>query len=681
MSVGETQTLTATVSPSNATNKTVTWSSSNTSVATVSSSGVVSAKAAGSATITVKTNDGNKTATCKVTVTTATIAVTSVSLNKSSLSMTVGETQTLTATVLPTNATNKTVTWSSSNTSVATVSSSGTVTAKTAGSATITVTTNDGGKFATCSITVTSPSTNMENGHEWVDLGLPSGLKWATCNVGANAPEEYGDYFAWGEVEPYYSTQNPLTWRTGKSAGYDWNSYRWCNGSMTSLTKYNDSTSYGPIVDNINTLELEDDAAREKWQGQWRMPKKAEFDELKDNCTWTWSSWGGHNGYTGTGKNGNIIFLPAAGHCAGTQLYGNGSEGFYWSSSHYHLTSPCSALALSITSSGVGAGSTYFYSSGRCDGLSVRPVFGDALTIAVTGVSLNKGSITLMVGETETLTATVQPTNATNNAVTWSSSNTSVATVSSSGVVTAKAAGSATITVKTNDGNKTATCQLTVKSSSTGSENGHEWVDLGLPSGLKWATCNVGASSPEAYGDYYAWGETAPYYTAGHSQDNPCNYWKSGKSEGYDWQSYKWCNGSSSAITKYCTSSSYGIIDNKTVLDPEDDAAYVNWGGTWRMPTDAEWTELRTKCSWTWTSQNGVNGRLVTGPNDKSIFLPAAGDRGGDYLGDAGSDGYYWSSFLGTGYSDVAWGVYFNSDYVCTYGDVRCYGFSVRPVL
>ena len=154
MKVGDTQTLVATVSPSDAADKSVSWSSNNTSVASVSSSGVVTAKAVGTATITVKTKDGDKTATCSVTVNP--INVTGVSLNKNSMSLLVGETQTLTATVSPNNATDKSVTWSSNNTSVASVSSSGVVTAKAVGTATITVKTNDGGKTATCSVTVKS---------------------------------------------------------------------------------------------------------------------------------------------------------------------------------------------------------------------------------------------------------------------------------------------------------------------------------------------------------------------------------------------------------------------------------------------------------------------------------------------------------------------------------------------
>ena len=207
--------------------------------------------------------------------------------------------------------------------------------------------------------------------------------------------------------------------------------------------------------------------------------------------------------------------------------------------------------------------------------------------------------------------------------------------------------------------------------------NGHKWVDLGLPSGLKWATCNVGANAPEEYGDYFAWGETEPYY----SSQTPLT-WKTGKT-GYDWASYKWCNGSSNTQTKYCTSSSYGTVDNKAVLDPEDDAARANWGGSWRMPTDEEWTELRTECTWTGTTQNGVYGSvfgsLVTGPNGNSIFLPAAGYRLDTYLYNTGSYGYCWSSSLNTDYPSDAWYVFFGSGNGLRYYS-RFDGQSVRPV-
>ena len=161
----------------------------------------------------------------------------------------------------------------------------------------------------------------------------------------------------------------------------------------------------------------------------------------------------------------------------------------------------------------------------------------------------------------------------------------------------------------------------------------HEYVDLGLPSGTLWATCNVGASAPEEYGDYFAWGETAP-------------------KEVYNNDSYKWyqCDNEDCGYTKYCTKSSlgfHGFTDGKTELDPADDAAYVNWGPSWRMPSREQQDELLVYCTWLWTQINGVNGHLVTGPNGNTLFLPAAGSRIGRWLYFTGSSSTYLSRMLG----------------------------------
>ena len=184
-----------------------------------------------------------------------------------------------------------------------------------------------------------------------------------------------------------------------------------------------------------------------------------------------------------------------------------------------------------------------------------------------------------------------------------------------------------------------------------------EAVDLGLS--VKWATCNIGATKPEEYGNYYAWGETTTKST-------------------YNEDSYKFFN--SSKITKYCTDREYGTVDNKTTLEKSDDVAYQTLGGNWRMPTDAEWTELRTKCTWTWTTVKGIKGYKVTGKNGNSIFLPAAGYRFGSELYFAGSRGYYWSSSLFESYLDYAWEVYFDSSGVYRDYGYRSCGRSVRPV-
>ncbi|MBO5768577.1 MAG: InlB B-repeat-containing protein, partial [Bacteroidales bacterium] len=199
---------------------------------------------------------------------------------------------------------------------------------------------------------------------------------------------------------------------------------------------------------------------------------------------------------------------------------------------------------------------------------------------------------------------------------------------------------------------------------SHGYENGHTWVDLGLPSGIKWATCNIGATTPEDYGDYFAWGETES------------------KSD-YSWSSYK--HGSSSiSLTKYCTNSSCGyngFTDNKTTLELADDAASANWGGNWRMPTKAEQDELRNNCTWTWTTQNGIKGYKVTSKsNGNSIFLPAAGYRYGTSIYIVGSRGDYWLSSLYEGSPYNAYDLYFASIEVYCYGNNRYYGHTVRAV-
>ena len=802
---------------------------------------------------------------------------------------------------------------------------------------------------------------------EYVDLGLPSGIKWATCNVGATTPEGYGDYFAWGETQP--------------KDYYDWSTYKYCNGSSTTMTKYCIDSSYG-TVDNKTVLELEDDAAHVNWGGNWRMPTKAEQEELIDtnNCTWKWTTQNGVEGYKVISKkNGNSIFLPAAGCRNGDDLVTAGSNGFYWSSSLY-------------TGGSDYAFGVYFSSNvnlnrfSRFGGASVRAVCGSSMVYTVTVSATEGGTVEASATEVEhggmvTLTATPNESykfvnwtvngevvstknpytvivtsdieyvanfeegeleyctyegNSTNyerrlNALTitdginptkvssiqpnfrgavyvdktdvvfptfagatvdfsefdfkgeWMHAfvyidynndkvfDTTVnadgttggelvsftfysATDSGTGVnslgetvsnytipmvdylpaftlpadledgdyrvrvkidwshldpcghptenanklttnggamvdITIRIVNlpARTISVSVNDeamgtayvgeegtttlegqtgaiklvavanegyefvnwtlngevistdatiydlteGDKEyvanfialAMCNISVSvndeimgtasASQTGEvfkytevtltatpNNGYkfanwtvngevvstenpytatvtantefvanfeefipEYVDLGLPSGIKWATCNVGATTPEEYGDYFAWGETEP-------KDN------------YSWSTYKYCNGTYDTMTKYCTDSEYGTVDNKTVLELEDDAAHVIWGGNWRMPTKAEQDELRNtnNCTWEWTTQNGVNGYKVTSVvNGNSIFLPAAGYRGGGNLF-AGSYGGYWSSSLYSSNSNEAYFVYFNSSDVSLHPNNHCLGRSVRAV-
>ena len=197
--------------------------------------------------------------------------------------------------------------------------------------------------------------------------------------------------------------------------------------------------------------------------------------------------------------------------------------------------------------------------------------------------------------------------------------------------------------------------------------SGLYYIDLGLPSGVKWAAYNVGATKPEEFGGYYAWGETEEKTDFGLS-------------------SYKWYDYATFNMTKYCTDNigGYVEVDNKTVLDPEDDVAHVKWGGDWRMPTKDEYDELCNECTWQWTTLNGVNGYRVTGPNGNSIFLPAAGycDSFDAVAWGVGSFGCYWSSSLSDSNSG-AMSLFFSSVLDPRYyvgNNPRYYGLLVRPV-
>ena len=209
-----------------------------------------------------------------------------------------------------------------------------------------------------------------------------------------------------------------------------------------------------------------------------------------------------------------------------------------------------------------------------------------------------------------------------------------------------------------------------------GSQAEGDWVDLGLPSGTLWASSNIGAATPEDYGDYFAWGETTP-------------------KEVYNYDTYKWYRKGyydaqnrwlSGGFTKYCTNYGFdGFVDNKTELDLADDAAAANWGGGARMPSWEQIKELEKNCSWQLTSRDigddqHVYGLLATGPNGNSIFFPAAGLRLDGLLHDAGGNGYYWSRTLGADDSSCAYSLYFRlGDAIQDYY-TRGFGRSVRAV-
>jgi hypothetical protein len=487
---------------------------------------------------------------------------------------------------------------------------------------------------------------------EMVDLGLS--VQWATFNLGATRPEQAGYYYAWGETEP--------------KSEFSWANWKWCDGTADTINKYGTSP-----YNNRYNLDMEDDAAHVKLGDAWRIPTIAERDELFAKCTLTPATVNGEKVIQVTSKiNGNSIYLPESGYYLDTGFANDGYATFWTSSLFYngyagsgviYETAPNYAVTLIWTTS-------LFY------GFPIRPVYGD-LGVPVDNIYVDKSSLTIYPEEHATLTATVIPENATLKDCVWDTSNPLIATVSPSGEVVGVNPGKTLVSVHTLDGNLYAYCNVTVKPYEY-SVSVPEIVDLGLPSGLKWSSFNLGATAPEEYGDYFAWGETQPYYTS----LDPLE-WKFGKESGYSWPSYKWSKETTKSLTKYCSNSNYGyngFVDNNTVLLRSDDAARVNLGGKWRMPTREEQDELRNSCTWEWTSVGGVDGCKVTGPNGNSIFLPAAGSWMENRYQYTGSYGEYWSSSLYTESPDLAYDFFVTSSLFDWGGPYRISGLTIRPV-
>ena len=487
--------------------------------------------------------------------------------------------------------------------------------------------------------------------YQYVDLGLS--VLWAAFNIGATAPEEYGDYYAWGEIEP--------------KTTYSWSNYKYCNGSSEALTKYCHYSYYGDggYTDTLRYLEPQDDVAHVKWGDEWRMPTDVEYYELIENCSWHYISINGVKGYQATSKISGYencsIFFPSTGHIYNDELRYDGFFGNYWSNLLLANNTSDRAYALDFSST---SNNRRVLTYPRNLGLPVRAVRrSDNYFSTVTSVELSETELDIIISDSVRLT-TIPKNKAgghVNADVQWSSSDDAVATVSESGVVYGIGAGSCTITASV--GNVKTSCDVMVtlpSSPANGYDNGLGYVDLGLS--VKWATFNVGASLPEDYGNYYAWGETE-------TKSN------------YNFGSYKWSSGI--YYTKYYIKGGRGSVDNKTMLEPDDDVAHVVCGGNWRMPTKDEQDELIENCTWRWITYKGVNGYKVTsnmsGYNGRSIFLPAGGCRY-EGIANEGEYGYYWSSSCDPDNSPLAFHLHISSDgYECKGGD-RITGFSVRAV-
>ncbi|MBE6288039.1 MAG: hypothetical protein E7099_07630 [Mediterranea massiliensis] len=319
----------------------------------------------------------------------------------------------------------------------------------------------------------TAPTTGKTNGHEWVDLGLPSGTRWATCNVGGTKPEQPGGLYAWGEL-----------------------------ATKTNYVRENSKT-HGKDLNDISGKATHDVAAA-KWGKGWRIPTKAEFDELLLHCNYKYVQRGDLWGHEFTNPtNKRSIFLPATGFKEGSSKHELAKvNGAYWTSSP-HQDQFNNGTHIYIFGSALGEMSIFERSSGA----GVRPVIDNDAMITVPA---------------------------------------------------------------------------------SGETNGHQWVDLGLPSGLKWATCNLGAATSEHFGDTFTWGETKP------TQDE-----------------------------KVADSKLYGKNTNDFSGNSQYDAATALWGKEWRMPTSDEFKELMHNCVWEWTSLGRINGcKVISKTNGNYIFLP-----------------------------------------------------------
>lgn len=428
---------------------------------------------------------------------------------------------------------------------------------------------------------------NYSNGHEWVDLGLPSKTLWATCNIGANSPEEYGDYFAWGETEP--------------KDIYDWSTYKWMNKGQSSVWQINKYTyedsmvGYGCwyngdtfIGDGKMTLEPEDDAATANWGSTWCMPSIDQLEELfrPSNTSCEWTTVNGVYGLTITSKeNGNSIFMPAAGYRSKDTSYNVGTAGHYTARSLSEFATP-GVYWNTFNSKNITYDGRYF--TNRDVGCPVRPV---------------------LLQEKDPF-------------------------IVSSEII-----------------------------------DGHEYVDLDLPSGTLWATVNLGASSPEESGCYYAWGDTIGYTQ---EYDDKCN-----------WENYVLCDKSQYLLKKYCDTPTYGKVDNLMELEPVDDAATHLWGEKWQIPSYEQMEELFTKCKYEWTHLTGIDGSYIYGykmrskSNNNYIFLP---HNNHSYYGGYGSRTLGSALYPGSPFNVFFWGISENKLSQYGWGD-RYRRTGIRPVV
>ena len=536
-----------------------------------------------------------------------------------------------------------------------------------------------------------------------IDMGLS--VRWSSVNLDATSPEQSGEYYAWGELE------------AKPSLYYDWQNYRWSipyvigqhtyfasdPNKQYYLSKYNDRTYDGKVLKT--TLAIIDDVANKKLGSEWRIPTRAEFGELISMCKWEWTELNGVKGYMVTSRiNGNSIFLPAIGTISHKEDPKDwGAVAGFWSCS-YNAEDPTRAYCLYFRHEDGMYSISLKGNVFRCEGLAIRPVWGERV-IFESPIDLLKS---------------IYP-NSTNNDTDWRHYSTRRLIEYAEDEYPGKNIvygcdgeyyGSAMPNPKfieldseknlfriewiysgeTKNIEKSIFVQLVKENGEWRIDNigdtnnsyfdyskppinpktrersystGPAAVDMGFS--VKWGSFNVGATQPYEYGDYFAWGET---------------FVKSDYSEStYRWMvTEKGYPFSKDVFLKYNT---YLEVDNKSKLDLSDDVAHIKYGGKWRMPTMHEFIELY-KADWEWTTQNGVNGYLLTSnTTGNSIFLPAAGALFGEKWNSlAGEKGLYWSSEYQDGNPYPPMELSFTKyNTMCSSSRInRCSGLSIRPV-
>jgi hypothetical protein len=625
--------------------------SSNAMVATASVNGnevKIETFGAGSVTITVTDTKTHQTANVYVTVNEVVNPIVNpphiedLHIDAASIELIVGESKSITIT-----SGNGDYTVKSSNESVATASINGTtVTVKaisTGSKVTITITDSKSGQTATVYVTVTEVITPIDdNPEDVIDLGLPSGMLWASCNLGATKPEEIGEYYAWGEISPnWYDASGQYSMDISHSGmGLRWD-----------MTKYCTKEKYG-TVDNKISLDLKDDVVHDVQKGRYRMPSWQDYEELITNCTAEWTALNGVNGCRFKGPNGKTIFFPATGVWMYGKLSALDTYGNYWSRSLYTKL-PYKALTLCVfDETAVGGGAPISVSwEERYKCKPIRAVMlpeGSPSNLVDFALS---GNVNPIIGLGEKCKLNVVSGN---GSYTSSSKHPSIANVSVNNNVieiTGQNPGTTIIYITDKCSGQDIMVNVTVTPKT---ETPASAVDLGLPSGTKWASYNLGATRPEDYGDYYAWGEIE-------------------KKDSYSWSTYLHCDGEDYSCYELPNDISGTVYD----------IVKMKWGGSWRMPTVDDFYELSDNCQIEWISRSGTKGCLVTGPNGNSIFLPASGWVDGETKKNVNEYGLFWTPCLidyNTDYGKSMGGFLDEGGIGGIIGD-RYAGYSIRPVI